>query len=161
MSVSLCIVARTCAEPWYNWFITFSCMYVVYVARYFMFNVGNLGHCVITWGTSQFYSLFGLQTTGFCLSFVDVLLLLLCVSKRQGGYGGLSTPSFGLQHMKGGQCSQTQIIMSEALQMSTHTIWVSVWWHVHSAKTKISLGIRPVWLFFAAAWRKLRSFAAH
>ena len=35
-------------------------------------------------------------------------------------------------------------------------------WHVHPAKTKISLGIRPVWSeSLLSAWRKLGSLATH
>ena len=35
-------------------------------------------------------------------------------------------------------------------------------WHVCSAKTHVSLGIRPVWSEFSlSAWRKLGSFATH
>ena len=33
------------AEPWYNWFITFSFMHIIYIGIYFMLNVWNSGYC--------------------------------------------------------------------------------------------------------------------
>ena len=50
-------------------------------------------------------------------------------------------------------------LFSSGLNRSKMT---SAKWHVHPAKTQISLGIRPVWSESSlSAWRKLRSLAIH
>ena len=71
--VKSCSVIQTCAEPWYNWFITFESMQTNHIAKYIMLNVGNFGYHAILYRWELELTRFNMTVNNFSRIFLPSL----------------------------------------------------------------------------------------